>query len=48
MGEGSQVESDHAKLFIDAKNEDYRRKKGSVLENAGAKLAAPTKTWQRK
>ncbi|NRA39794.1 MAG: right-handed parallel beta-helix repeat-containing protein, partial [Planctomycetes bacterium] len=48
MGEGSQVESDFTKLFIDADKEDYRRKKGGVLENAGAKLSAPTKTWKRK
>ncbi len=48
MGEGSQVEGDYSKLFQAPDKEDYRRKKGSVLEDAGAKLGPPKRTWKRK
>lgn len=46
-GEGSEVEGDFAKLFQDPDKEDYRRKQGGPLMEAGADLPPPRRTWER-
>lgn len=46
-GKDAAQESDFSKLFQDHEAGDYRRKPGSVREEAGADLPPPTTTWER-